>query len=307
MVLSKMLLSASLMLASKTSELPDQLFGAIIFAMASYIALAIAKRKGYFDFSFKQRQANISHKIIFISFFLYLLLNSIVSPTVVKFFQPLLLKYNSSNENQILQLSIINIIGCSVVLLAFVLLSLTLIKNQISFIWKEKSDEPTTYLNDIKIALGSLLLSFPIVMFCSNFFEFLLKYFFCIKDIPNQVAIDYVNMSKGNLGYILIACITMVLFAPLIEEFLFRGLLQNYLRKYFGIKTGIILSSFIFAVFHFSSPQGISNLMIIPSLFVLSLFLGFIYERQRSLISPIILHATFNSISILNLLLLKDF
>lgn len=307
MILSKTLtINISTIFASNSVELSSQIFGTTFFAIASYIALAIAKRKGFFDFSFKQREANITHKIIFISFFLYLLINSIASPLVLKLFHPLFVKYTNTNDLHILQLSIINLIGSSLVALSLAFLSFFLIKNQISFIWKERSDLPGSYLTDIKIALVTWVISFPVVMLSSNFFELVLKYFFCIKDIPNQVAIDYVKMAKGNSGYIVMATISMILFAPLIEEFLFRGLLQNYIRKYLGIKTGIILTSFIFAMLHFSFPQGVSNITIIPSLFILSLFLGYIYERQRSLISPIILHATFNAISVLNLLLLKD-
>jgi membrane protease YdiL (CAAX protease family) len=91
---------------------------------------------------------------------------------------------------------------------------------------------------------------------------------------------------------------TIVVIVPIIEEFMFRGLLQNWLVNKLGRLKGIGLTSLIFSLFHFSSAQGVSNFELIASLFVLSCFLGFIYERQRSLWAPIGLHATFNMISI---------
>ncbi|MEN9654812.1 MAG: hypothetical protein RL235_924, partial [Chlamydiota bacterium] len=44
-----------------------------------------------------------------------------------------------------------------------------------------------------------------------------------------------------------------------------------------------------------------ANIPIIAALFTFSLFLGYVYERQRALIAPMGLHAMFNGISVLNL------
>ncbi|GAF76601.1 unnamed protein product, partial [marine sediment metagenome] len=70
-------------------------------------------------------------------------------------------------------------------------------------------------------------------------------------------------------------------------------------------KGAILLSSFFFAAFHFSILQKWSNVTILVTLFVLSIFLGLLYERQKSLLSPIVLHSTFNFFSVLNLLFLE--
>ena len=44
-----------------------------------------------------------------------------------------------------------------------------------------------------------------------------------------------------------------------------------------------------------------------PMRFILALFLGYLYERQGSLIAPIALHASFNAISVMNIYFLGGF
>jgi uncharacterized protein len=65
----------------------------------------------------------------------------------------------------------------------------------------------------------------------------------------------------------------------------------------------ILLASLIFAFFHFSYSQGIDNIEVITSLFVFSCFLGFVYERQQSLWASVGLHALFNAISVVLIVL----
>jgi membrane protease YdiL (CAAX protease family) len=85
---------------------------------------------------------------------------------------------------------------------------------------------------------------------------------------------------------------------PVLEELLFRGFLQGAFRRFFSVRTAILFSSFIFALFHFSLGQGVNNMTILVSLFILSLFLGFLKERQGNLWGSIAMHMTFNAISV---------
>ncbi len=111
--------------------------------------------------------------------------------------------------------------------------------------------------------------------------------------------------------------------APIAEELIFRGMLQNSIRKFllrlFNIvspsssaKTSldkpvpeyvtwaaIVISSFIFAVFH-------GNWQHWPALTVLSVGLGYCYQRFGTLWLPIAIHAAFNLVP-LSLTLLKHF
>jgi membrane protease YdiL (CAAX protease family) len=93
--------------------------------------------------------------------------------------------------------------------------------------------------------------------------------------------------------------ILIVTLVPFLEEVLFRGFLQTWLRRVVGVSGAIWLTALTFALFHFSTSQGADNVELISSLFVLGCFLSFLRERQRSLWAPIGLHAAFNAISIL--------
>lgn len=299
---------ASKMFVSKTSDNLNEVFVIVFFAIVALIAIAIAKRKGVFALSKSENTIIVNHNAIILSFFLYLLINLFISPLALKLLKALFLKFNVilSSESIVLS-SIINVLSYLLVISALALTSYFLLKDQIRYIWKDKRSEPvSSYAADIKIGIIYWFVSFPVVMFCTNFFELSLKFFLGLKELPEQAAVNYLKMAAGHYYFYIVAIISVLVFAPFIEEFLFRGLLQNYFKNLFGIKSGIILSSIFFALFHYSPDQRFSNIMIILSLFVLSLFLGVIYEKQKSLISPIVLHATFNAISIFNLLLIKD-
>lgn len=95
----------------------------------------------------------------------------------------------------------------------------------------------------------------------------------------------------------LIAMATIV--APIAEEFIFRGYLYGVMRRFLGRIPGIMISSILFAAMHLHLPS-------MPGLTVLAVMLCLLYERTGSLWSNIIVHATFNTISIVMLLIFKD-
>lgn len=79
--------------------------------------------------------------------------------------------------------------------------------------------------------------------------------------------------------------------APLVEELLFRGFLQNALARHMPFWAAIILSSFGFALVH-GQPYAI------PGLMSLSLAFGYLYHRTGSLRTNIILHMANNAIAL---------
>jgi membrane protease YdiL (CAAX protease family) len=92
--------------------------------------------------------------------------------------------------------------------------------------------------------------------------------------------------------------VAAVLIAPIIEELLFRGLLQSTLRSLgYGPWLSIAIGSFFFVLFHAAPSHW-------PALFVLSMSLGYSYERSGSLLRPIFIHAIFNVTSVLATLLI---
>lgn len=90
---------------------------------------------------------------------------------------------------------------------------------------------------------------------------------------------------------------TAAVAAPVFEEILFRGFLLPSLTRYLPIWGAIGLSSLIFAAAHLSFSE------VLP-LTVLGSILGFAYVRSRNLLSSILLHSTWNSVTMIGLFLL---
>ena len=105
-----------------------------------------------------------------------------------------------------------------------------------------------------------------------------------------------------------------ILVAPLIEEMLFRGLFQTMIRSVLEIRNpkpvlnkaegfqtrhsawlSILISSALFVMVHTDIAHW-------PALFVLSLCLGYSYEKSGSLFRPIFIHSFFNVVTIIAVL-----
>lgn len=82
-----------------------------------------------------------------------------------------------------------------------------------------------------------------------------------------------------------------VIIAPIWEELLMRGILYPYLRRDFGRKVAVVVSSLVFALLH-----GF-GFVIIPT-FIGGVLLAALYERTGSLAPCIIAHAVFNLVAV---------
>lgn len=91
--------------------------------------------------------------------------------------------------------------------------------------------------------------------------------------------------------------LTASIAAPLFEETFFRGFLLPSLTKYFTTWQAILLSGVLFAVVHLSLAE------VIP-LTTLGIILGFVYTRTQNLMASVLLHALWNSGTLLTLFLL---
>lgn len=162
-------------------------------------------------------------------------------------------------------------------------------------------DRSFSLKNDFYIALYAWLISFPCTLFLGTGLELMLFLFTGTFELPDQIAVFFLKMTFDSPLYFSLAILTVVALAPLIEEICFRGFLQTYLRRYLSPTISLMLASLIFTLFHFSFSQGLGNIPILGSLFLLGCFLGFLYEKQGSLFAPIFLHALFNAVSVANL------
>jgi membrane protease YdiL (CAAX protease family) len=90
-----------------------------------------------------------------------------------------------------------------------------------------------------------------------------------------------------------------LLLAPIYEEIIFRGFIQNYLSRYLKPIVALSLTSLAFSFIHYHFGFGLSNLAGILSIFVLSMFIGFLYQRTGSLIACMVLHSLNNCLAII--------
>lgn len=96
--------------------------------------------------------------------------------------------------------------------------------------------------------------------------------------------------------------IVVGILAPITEEMIFRGLIQEYLIRGFEVPVAIIITSFLFGLLHFGSPSGgkiASSILYIFITFSLSLVLGHYKEKTNNLLVPILIHGIYNSILII--------
>jgi membrane protease YdiL (CAAX protease family) len=95
--------------------------------------------------------------------------------------------------------------------------------------------------------------------------------------------------------------LTLCLFYPVIEEVVFRGLIQDGAHRYiktpawyssrFPVSQANLITSLLFTTFHFINHPPMWALLV----FIPSLILGFFKDRHNSLLPPILLHIYFNT------------
>jgi membrane protease YdiL (CAAX protease family) len=165
--------------------------------------------------------------------------------------------------------------------------------------------DSTAWFHHMLVGIGAWFISYPLVLAMDQALSLVVSLW--LRQTPvEQVAVRHFRYALGDPLIFWSTALAVVTLVPMVEEFLFRGLLQSWLRNKISRPfVAIALTSIIFALFHYSSSQGTSNIELLCSLFVLSCFLGYVYERQRSLWASIALHGFFNGMSVLMILQTK--
>ena len=94
---------------------------------------------------------------------------------------------------------------------------------------------------------------------------------------------DLVNASMDSLGVSVGSFITIVLLAPVVEEYLLRGLLLDRMLQHRSPRMAIFLSALLFGLMHLIPAH-------VFMAFFMGLALGYVYYRTRSLALVILLH-----------------
>ena len=115
---------------------------------------------------------------------------------------------------------------------------------------------------------------------------------YLLSDYPLQKNVSQLSISREIT---IIQLLSVLVFAPITEEFYFRGILFNYFKKRSGKLFILILTSLIFSIIHFNVPAT-------PTLFILGISLGLIKLTTDSIFITIIMHSIFNCTMLLMIL-----
>lgn len=144
--------------------------------------------------------------------------------------------------------------------------------------------------DDLAIACGGLALVLAPLLATAALLDRVVPY--------SHPIVDYLSTHHDTQAVVLVI-LSAVVAAPVAEEFFFRRVLQGWLQtKEPPLEPGaaVGLSALIFAVAHFG--QGLAWL----PLFALGLVLGWIVRQTGSIVPAILLHALFNAVSVVLLL-----
>ncbi len=160
---------------------------------------------------------------------------------------------------------------------------------------------PKKALRDLGAAAVTIWAVWPIItavlVLTAKIGKFIVGPNYIIEQHQELKNITTYSSAAGGLPLIISVFVAAVLIAPIIEELLFRGLLQSTLRSLgYGPWLSIAIGSVFFILFHAAPSHW-------PALFVLSMSLGYSYERSGSLLRPIFIHAIFNATSVVVTLL----
>ncbi|AXR80393.1 hypothetical protein AArcMg_0370 [Natrarchaeobaculum sulfurireducens] len=98
--------------------------------------------------------------------------------------------------------------------------------------------------------------------------------------------------------YLGLAALSILVIGP-VEELLFRGLIQNYMRPAFGGIGAIVGTSVLFAAVHLPAylTGALSTALVsLGVIFALSIVLGAVYERYRNIVLVMAIHGFYNAI-----------
>ncbi len=146
--------------------------------------------------------------------------------------------------------------------------------------------------SDLLWGLGGYCLSLPFVVLSALGTQLLFEFF--NWELQSQALLQASHDLQGHLVWV--ALFILVGFVgPFCEEVMFRGWLLTRLNQQMGPWPALLIHSWIFAVIHMHGPS------MLP-LFFLSILLGLLFVHTRRLWVCVWIHAIFNSVTLVQLL-----
>jgi len=120
-----------------------------------------------------------------------------------------------------------------------------------------------------------------------------------LKQPTDQVAHETLRLLRDEFSLTLLITVILsaVILGPVIEEIVFRGILQTSLVQLTGGRRwpALILTAGLFSITHW---WVIVSWQALLPLFVLGLVFGYVYERTGSLLTAVLTHAGFNAMNV---------
>jgi membrane protease YdiL (CAAX protease family) len=142
------------------------------------------------------------------------------------------------------------------------------------------------WTQNIRAACYGLVAALPAIYFVHS-----LSFHFSGAEAQPQPLLRFLSEHAGLHDRFLLI-LTAVVIAPISEELIFRGYIFGVLRRYAGRWWALVISASVFAAIHAHIPS-------LAGLFVLAVALTLVYEGTGSLWASILMHALFNSITVI--------
>lgn len=265
----------------------------IIWFLLAFLTLRLAYQWGFFTFSPSLQASSLNFGDVLAAFIIFLAIQLLLAPFAIVaysyFIKGVFIKSFNDMDKKTQALFPIFV---EVLLVIGFGGYCYLLRNKVKEFFKAGLK-----LSDFGLGVLTWFIAIPVATFFSESLDFIFFYF-SKKPLVEQQVVEQLKSLTVFPAIFFLTAFFISFVTPVLEELLFRGFLQTWLKAHLGITWAILLTSLIFAFFHFSLLQGWGNLTIISILFILSCFMGFIYERQQSLLAPIGLHTAFNTITI---------
>lgn len=175
-----------------------------------------------------------------------------------------------------------------IIILYFVQISLLIIP-----MWNELKRDTIIFVKNFKTYIFNMLPRFGYIFVVYLFANFLLVSF--VGNIPT-------NQSIINSWPLYISVPLAIIIAPLTEELMFRGFMKKFIKNNILF---LILSSLTFGGLHIITANSLSQIFFIIPYSILGFAFALNYVKTQNIASNIFLHASWNSVAIIVLIISK--
>jgi uncharacterized protein len=210
----------------------------LLFASLGIIITLIAQKLHFFRFKDLPR-SSFKIKYSIWGFIGYLCVFFIAAPLIIRLLDPLLKE--KVQFSPVILMTLLQTFAMVSVVTYLILFSFIQEKEALKRIWiHPKRFRFQCLLEDFGLGILTWIIAFPAVAFVSQFVEFI-TYLFTGTTGIDQIAIRYLKMASESPYALVIVLFAMIIAAPVIEEFIFRGLLFSYFKQKFGFNRALLL------------------------------------------------------------------